>query len=383
MPSHTINYYDRPREKQPQLVATIEKKIKQTEFVQISLDEATAWVQPNVTMLALVQATMKERLIPSVVASSRDTTVLEAFVTETGSSSSFRYGTFDCAVLSLKCVRRDGQEIMVKLHDGDAVEKLLEDVLITLLEIALIPAGKYVEITYWPVDSLSTAYLRIMPKGHESWVNHISALYDSTDFMDSVMFDQSSGIVVVGKITSEVGCAHSRFEGSDTFMQHAESIGTELRGTLNTKVETAPLIDYLFRYDVRPAAQSKRRSGGRSDIFVTQDSAEAVQDVILPTQYLTLDVLGSHWWRSTLFISMAGVEPHSTFGRRRAGTRATLDDVRWHIRAVRYERKKKAIWRPGELYSLMSAMRFINEVQQCPAYVLHSLYSCETHLSPL
>ncbi|KAF3031598.1 hypothetical protein E8E11_000006, partial [Didymella keratinophila] len=154
-------------------------------------------------MLALVQATMKERLIPSVVASSRDTTVLEAFVTETGSSSSFRYGTFDCAVLSLKCVRRDGQEIMVKLHDGDAVEKLLEDVLITLLEIALIPAGKYVEITYWPVDSLSTAYLRIMPKGHESWVNHISALYDSTDFMDSVMFDQSSGIVVVGKITSE------------------------------------------------------------------------------------------------------------------------------------------------------------------------------------
>ncbi|KAF2844542.1 hypothetical protein T440DRAFT_379225, partial [Plenodomus tracheiphilus IPT5] len=232
---------------------------------QIRLDESTAWVQPNVTMGALVQATMKERLIPAVVASSKNTTVVEAFTTETCSSSSFRYGTFDCAVLSFKGVRRDGQEIMVKLHDGDAVDQLLEDVLITLLEIALVPAGKYVEITYWPVDSLSNAWLRIMPKEPKSSSHYKSAVDDSTDFVDGIMFEWFLGVVVTGRITSAVDHIRSGLKDSDTFMQHAESIGSKLQGTLDTHVETVPLTDYLFRYDVGPLARRKRRSGSRRD----------------------------------------------------------------------------------------------------------------------
>lgn len=91
--------------------------------LQIRLDEATAWVQPNVTMGALVQSTMKVGLIPTVVASSKDMTVAEAFATKACGLSSFRYGTFDCAVLSVKGISHDGQELMIRLNDNDAVDQ--------------------------------------------------------------------------------------------------------------------------------------------------------------------------------------------------------------------------------------------------------------------
>ena len=239
---------------------------------------------------------------------------------------------------------------MVKLNDGDAVGPLSEDAgaphgiaLITLLEIALIPACKYVEMTYWPVSLVSDAWLRITPKGPNSPSHDKSAMDDSTDFVDSMMFDWSLGVVVTGRITSAVDDLRSGLEDSDTFVQHAESIGSKLHGTLDTHVETVPLIDYLFRYDVGPVAGGKRRSGSRRDSFVTHNcTGAAVQDFILSTQSEIRDAVSSHWSESTGPISMARVEPHSTFCRRRPGVGSTLDGVRWHVRAVGYERKKRS-----------------------------------------
>lgn len=370
----TLEYDDKPWEKHRHTVATICKKMKQAtrdqagpshtrkvpcsasselsglnQVVQIHLDESTASVEPNVTMGALVRRTMRQGLIPTVVASSKATTVADAFATETCGSSSFRFGTFDCAVLSLEGVRHDGQYVMVNLNDGDAVGRLSEDAgaphslaLITLLKIALIPACKYVEMTYWPVSLVSDAWIRITPKGPNSSSHDRSAMDDSTDFVDSIMFDWSLGVVVTGRITSAVDHIRNGLKESDTFVQHAESIGSKLHGKLDTHVETVPLIDYLFRYDVGPVARGKRRSGGRRDSFVTQDCTGAVQDVILSTQSEIRDAVSSHWCESTVPISMARVEPHSTFGRRRPGVRSTLDGVRWHVRAVGCERKKKS-----------------------------------------
>ncbi|CAG5190259.1 uncharacterized protein ALTATR162_LOCUS12167 [Alternaria atra] len=222
-------------------------------------------------MGALVQATMKERLIPAVVASSKDTTVVEALTTETCSSSSFRYGTFDCAVLSFKGVRRDGQEIMVKLHDGDAVDQLLEDVLITLLEIALVPAGKYVEMTYWPVDSLSNAWLRIMPKEPKSSSHYKSAVDDSTDFVDGIMFEWFLGVVVTGRITSAVDHIRSGLKDGDTFVQHAESIGSKLQGTLDTHVETRKFLQQQNKPD---EIHENEDENGRESVEITASKDE-------------------------------------------------------------------------------------------------------------
>ncbi|KAH8621690.1 hypothetical protein IG631_23567 [Alternaria alternata] len=370
----TLEYDEEPWKKHRHAVAAICKKMKQAtrdqagpsharkvpcsasselsglnQVVQIRLDESTASVEPNVTMGALVRRTMMQRLIPTVIASSEATTVADAFATETCGSSSFRFGTFDCAVLSLEGVRHDGQNVMVKLSDGDAIGPLFEDAgaphslaLITLLEIALIPACKYVEMTYWPVSLVSDAWLRITPKEANSSSHDKSAVDDSTDFVDSIMFDWSLGVVVTGRITSAVDHIRSGLKDSDTFVQHAESIGSKLQGTCDTHVETVLLIDYLFRYDVGPVAHRKRHSDSCIDSLVTQDRTGGVQDVILFTHSEIRDVVRSHWCESTAPISMARVESHSTFGRRRLGVQSTLDGVRWHVQAAGCERKKKS-----------------------------------------
>ena len=53
---------------------------------------------------------MKECLISAVVTSSNDMNILETFVTETYGSLSFRYCTFDFAILSIKVVSHNEQE---------------------------------------------------------------------------------------------------------------------------------------------------------------------------------------------------------------------------------------------------------------------------------
>lgn len=298
-----------------------------SEMLEITLDETTAWVQPNVTMGTLVKVTMDKGLIPAVVARSRNTTVMEAFASETCSSSSFQFATFDCAVLSLK-LQRDGQEIMVQLHDSDAMNQRFDFDQIKLLNIALVPAGKHVETTYWPVDVFTDVRTRMTPKNSQSSTFDRSAVDDSVDFVDGIMFHKRLGVVVTGRITDAGHPVCSRFDHSNKFVQHAKSIVSELEPPFDTHVETVPLIDYLFRYDVHPEAQDKRPSS-------------SVQDMVLPSECVN-DVVGSHWWcTSTLPLSLARVEPHSSFGRRRLHARPTLSDVGWHVRAVECEQQKK------------------------------------------
>ncbi|KAH8622819.1 hypothetical protein IG631_22568 [Alternaria alternata] len=304
----------------------LSERSKMSEMLEITLDETTAWVQPNVTMGTLVKVTMDKGLIPAVVARSRNTTVMEAFASETCSSSSFQFATFDCAVLSLK-LQRDGQEIMVQLHDSDAIDQRFDFDQIKLLNIALVPAGKHVETTYWPVDVSSDAQLRMTPKNSQSSTFDRSAVDDSVDFVDGIMFHEELGVVVTGRITDAGHPVCSRFDHSNKFMQHAKSIVSELEPPFDTHVETVPLIDYLFRYDVHPEAQDKRPSS-------------SVQDMILPSECVN-DVVGSHWCTSTLPLSLARVEPHSSFGRRRLHARPTLSDVGWHIRAVECGQQKE------------------------------------------
>ena len=293
--------------------------------LQIRLDEATAWVQPNVTMGTLVEMTMKAGLIPTVIAYSKDTTVAEAFATETSGSSSFRYGTFDCAVLSVKGVCRDGQEVVIKLNDGDA-DASLSLASITLLEIALIPAGRYVEMTYWPVGCMSGATLRMAPKGPGSLIVDKAAVDEFTDFLDIVMLGPARGFVVTGQFMCTADHVCSPFEKSVPFAQHAESIfRDELKYPGATYVETVPLKDYLFRYH-------NDNAGG--DSSTAQDLASPVQNVTLPAEDLRKYVEDSHWKKSTRPISITRAEPHSTFGRRRRGIHGSLDGDRWHIRAL-------------------------------------------------
>jgi hypothetical protein len=364
-----MKYDPKPWEKHRRAVATICKKIEHASrywtdhclpqkalydapsnlpalkrVVQIDLDTSTAWVEPNVTMSTLVRMTLAHGLIPTVVAASKTTTVVEAFVTTTCESSSFRFGTFDCAVLSLEAVRRNGQSVMARCNDCDTADLLFESTgaldrlaLTTLLEIALIPASEYVEISYWPVASISGAILKMQPKGPNSLILDRSAVESSTDFIESIMFDRSSGVVISGRFTLTIERPrNSQLSESDSFVQHAQSIHKASPYTRGPSVETIPLMEYLFRHDDFRAAQlrRKRHSSDRRDSLIAQDDGREVQDIALPSEAVQEHVHNSHWHQYTSLLSISPVESHSTFGRRSFGTGASFEHILWNIRVL-------------------------------------------------
>ncbi|OWY49399.1 hypothetical protein AALT_g11067 [Alternaria alternata] len=345
MLAHATKHHSGVRGPVRQAVTDLRRKIKQradslaqqdhdissessrvNEVLEIRLDENIAWVQPNVTMGTLVEATMGVGLIPTVVPHSRDTTVAEAFVTETFGSSSFRYGTFDCAVLSVKRVCCDGREVVIKLNDGNAGAPQSLDS-ITLLEVALISAGEYVEMTYWPVRCVSGAALRMEPKGPGSLIVARAAVDEFTDFLDVVMLGPARGFVVTGRFMYTADHNRSRFAKSVPFVQHVESIlYDKLKYPGDVYVETVPLVDYLFRYH-------GCSSGG--DSSRPQDFSGLVQNVTVPAEDLQKYIEDSYWQKSTCPVSITQAEPHSTFGRHGQGIDGSVSGDRWHIRALR------------------------------------------------
>lgn len=77
-------------------------------IVQLDFDTSTAWVEPNVTMGTLVQATLECGLVPAVVAGSKTISVADAFAATTTESPSFMFGTFDCTVISIEVILSNG-----------------------------------------------------------------------------------------------------------------------------------------------------------------------------------------------------------------------------------------------------------------------------------
>jgi hypothetical protein len=314
--------------------------------VQIDLDTSTAWVEPNVTMDTLVRMTLAYGLIPTVVAASKTTTVADAFATPTCESSSFRFGTFDCAVTALEAIRRNGQYVMAKFHDCETVDPLFASAealhrlaLTTLLGIALIPASEYVEISYWPVSSISGAILRMQPKESNSLILDRSAVDSSIDFIESIMFDRFTGVVISGRFTQTIDRpSNFHFPESDSFVQHAQSIYEASSYTRGPSVETIPLMEYLFRYADFRAAQwgRKRHPGDWRDRLITRNHVRvAPPDIALPSEAVQEHLHSSHWHQYNWPINISPVEPHVTFGRRSFSTGAAFEDVLWNIRVLR------------------------------------------------
>ncbi|KAH8727424.1 hypothetical protein GQ44DRAFT_748415 [Phaeosphaeriaceae sp. PMI808] len=240
--------------------------------VQIDLDTYTAWVEPNVTMGALVRATLACGLVPGVVAASKAVSVADAFAATTTGSSSFKFGTFDCTVLSLETILSNGQYVMAMIDDCDTSDVLCGSAgamhslgLTTLLEIALIPASEYVEITYWPVLSVSESVRKMQQVERDPPTLKMSVVDSSTDFVENIMFDSSSGLVITGRFiptpTADRTSVSQLSEGN-SFVQHARSVWHDSQDNYEQRVEIIHILEYLFRHDDRRAfnhAHNKRR----------------------------------------------------------------------------------------------------------------------------
>ncbi|MGB4800940.1 MAG: FAD-binding protein [Candidatus Saccharimonadales bacterium] len=200
-----------------------------------------ALVEPNVPMDALVRATLRYGLIPPVVMEFPGITVGGGVQGGAGESSSFRWGIFHSTCTMYEMICGDGQVVTCSpkkqsdLFYGTPGSYGTLGVM-TAVEIQLIPAKKYVELTYLPVRNFDEAVLTLE---HESKKPH--------DYIDGIMFSPDSGVIMVGKLSDDKQTTATRFTRArdEWFYLHAARISADKA----TGTESIPLVDYLFRYD--------------------------------------------------------------------------------------------------------------------------------------
>jgi Delta24-sterol reductase len=216
--------------------------------LEIDTAAKTVTVEPNVPMDALVRATMARQLVPPVVMEFPGITVGGGFAGSSGESSSFRYGFFDATVNAIEIVLANGDITTAsKTNKPDlfwgAASSFGTLGVVTKLEVQLVEAGPFVELTYHHVSD-TAAYLSCLQ-------NEVAK--DSNDYVDAIVFSPTSTLVCTGKRVRDVpsGARIQRFlrRRDSWFYIHAERVIKRLRADHDTTTEYVPLEDYLFRYD--------------------------------------------------------------------------------------------------------------------------------------
>ncbi|QQS18618.1 FAD-binding oxidoreductase [Candidatus Saccharibacteria bacterium] len=208
----------------------------------LKIDQAkmTALIEPNVPMDKLVKATLKYGLIPPVVMEFPGITAGGGVQGGAGESSSYKWGCFHQICNEYEMVIGDGTIVTCNpqensdLFYGTAGSYGTLGVM-TAVELRLIPAKKYVQLTYFPVKSFDAAVNRMQKE-----------VANKPDFIDGIMFARDRGVIMVGKLSNEKNGQLTRFSRArdEWFSLDADK---ESRGDVFNK--TIPLSDYLFRYD--------------------------------------------------------------------------------------------------------------------------------------
>ncbi|KAL1954901.1 hypothetical protein VTO42DRAFT_490 [Malbranchea cinnamomea] len=214
--------------------------------IKINRDDRTALVEPNVPMDELVAATLKYGLIPPVVMEFPGITVGGGFAGTGGESSSFRYGLFDRTVNWIEMILANGEVVVASAEDNPDLFRGASGSfgtlgVTTLVELKLLDAKDFVELTYVPVSSAAEALCVLSQKIDDSTV----------DYLDGILFAQDKGVVCAGRLTDgSNGLRVQRLARARDpwFYMHASEVCDASSATTPTR-ELIPLVDYLFRYD--------------------------------------------------------------------------------------------------------------------------------------
>lgn len=149
-------------------------------------------------MDALVSATMKHGLIPPVVMEFPGITVGGGYSGTSGESSSFKHGFFNETLNWVELVLGNGDVVRAsRTEHADlfygAAGACGTMGIITLAEIQLVRAKRYVETNYHNVSSVREAVAML-----ETFIKD-----DSIDYLDGILFSATSGAVIVGRLTDQ------------------------------------------------------------------------------------------------------------------------------------------------------------------------------------
>lgn len=205
---------------------------------------ASALVEPNVSMAALVDAAFQQGLVPPVVMEFPGITVGGGFAGTSAESSSFREGIFDRTVTEIEIVLPTSDVVTASPHDPHtsdlfhgAASSFGTLGVITQLRVRLRRAEDYVRLTYQPVSSMREACATIQS----------AAANPQVHYLDGIMFAQNRGVICTGTLTSHPNSIPIRRftrPRDPYFYQHVASLPHHAPTT-----EALPLKDYLFRYD--------------------------------------------------------------------------------------------------------------------------------------
>lgn len=158
------------------------------------------------------------------------------------SSSSFKYGYFDRTVNWIELLLPDGKITRAsRQRNSELLNGMVGTMgtigVVTLLQVKLVPAARFVELTYVPVTSMSGAVHTMHSCVHDS----------ENDFVEGLIFGEKAhtfGVVAIGRFSAFKTDRLYRFTraGDPWFYHHVLEAGA--RATV-----CVPMMDYLFRYD--------------------------------------------------------------------------------------------------------------------------------------
>ncbi len=222
---------------------------KLNHILEIDTKSRLAIVEPRVTMDELVQATLKQGLIPLVVPEFKGITVGGAIMGAAGESSSFRWGTFHDACTKLEIICGDGTLLEVSAEKNSDLFYAISGSygslgILVKATIKLIPACDFVHIKYHvfknPINTIEC-------------IRNLSSSKDSVDFLDGILFNKDLGVVIEGSLIDKSNALYRLLPhysnnsiGADWYYLHVKEI---VKTSYTLYEETIPLYDYLFRYD--------------------------------------------------------------------------------------------------------------------------------------
>ena len=223
---------------------------KLNHVLNVNTTAKTALVEPNVPMDDLLNATLKHGLVPPVVMEFPGITVGGGFSGTSGESSSFRYGAFEVNINSIEIVTPDGTIMKAsKTEKPDlfwgAASAFGTLGVVTLLELQLKDAKKYVELEYLPSWTAKET-MQILRK---------ECAKESNDYVDGIVFSKDCAVVCAGRLVDEIPNRGKpvRFtrRHDPWFYLRAKKITKRLidHWPKYFHKDYIPLVDYLFRYD--------------------------------------------------------------------------------------------------------------------------------------
>ncbi|PHH61346.1 hypothetical protein CDD81_480 [Ophiocordyceps australis] len=212
--------------------------------VAVDRSARTALVEPNVPMDKLVEATLREGLVPPVVMEFPGITAGGGFAGTAGESSSFRHGFFSDTVDSVEMVLGNGDVVSASPAEradlfGAAAGAVGSLGITTMMRLRLVEAKRWVRTTYYRTSSVAEAIARVRAETQDP----------ANDYVDGIIFSERHGTVITGRMTDDrpEDCPPQTFSGARDpwFYLHAEA----RTAAQPEATDYIPLAEYLFRYD--------------------------------------------------------------------------------------------------------------------------------------